>query len=210
MSEGQVEASDATGQGMHFETVIMAPFGAAQLGYDAVAFDPVHQSNAGTSRLITAGVLNLIGVEITDPTAVVGNADLYLIGAGATLTAGQSLIGFYNSAGTLLGSSADQSTAWAGSAGFKAGNALTPVSAGSLSNLPPGLYWVALLSVGTTMPSFSAANGSPAVSALIMNGHAPAAQSRYGTVGSGLTALPASFTPSSITPGSLAWWAGVY
>jgi hypothetical protein len=182
-------------------------WGAADATYSAWAFDSILQSNAGTTRLITAGTLNLIGLMVRAPVTV-ASVDLFVVGAGGTLTSGQNLIGLYDSTGALRGSSADQTTPW-GSTGFKGAAALTAQSAGSLT-LASGLYWLALLGNGTTMPSFSAANQSANVDSRILNGEASAATARYATNGSGLTALPASFTPSSNTRQQIAaWWAGL-
>lgn len=180
---------------------------AADLGYAAVAFDPILQVTS-SSRLITAGVLNLIGLQLRT-TNTVGHVDLDVGGAGGTLTSNECFIGLYSSAGTLLGSSADQSGVW-NSAGFKNATALT-VQAGQSLTLPPGLYWVALLGNGTTMPSFTCAPGNQNSSAFILNGQTTNATARYATNGSTLTALPTSLTPSSNSKQQIAaWWAALY
>ena len=184
---------------------------ATDLGYVGYAFDPAFQSNAGTTRLITSNVLNLIGVQVRTPAAV-AHVECYVIAAGSGLTTGQNLIGLYDSGGNLRGYTADQTSAWT-AAGYKQAIALTAQTAGSL-NLTPGLYWVALLGNGSTMPSFSALNASQNVAIPVMNGHAAATAARYATNnggGSGYTALTTLFTPSSNSLAQIGgWWAAIY
>jgi hypothetical protein len=185
-----------------------AGFTVADRGYAAEAYDHLMAVNTGTSRLITAGTLNMIGLRVA-AAAAVSKADRYVIGAGAVLTAAQNLIGLYNAAGTLLGSSADQSGVW-NTTGFKGATALTQQSAGSL-NLTPGLYWLALLGNGTTMPSFSAATLQNVDNRILNGEQANHALFRYCTNGAGLTALPASVTMSGNTAQQVAaWWAGLF
>lgn len=108
--------------------------------------------------------------------------------APTSLTSGQNFGGIYNSSGTQMGATADQTAAWGGGVGVYDMAITTPFTATA------GMYWAALLSNGTTPPNFRGIN-SPI--SLIQLGQS-AAQSRAGIFSSGLTALPASFTPSSI------------
>jgi hypothetical protein len=186
------------------------PWGASDLGYAAVAFDPVMQTDTGTANLITAGTLNLIGLQLRIPDNI-ADLDLWVIGAGGGLTT--ALAGLYNSAGTLLGHTGSQTSGWASAGVAPVQLALTAQATNSLTDLVPGLYWVALLAAGTTMPSFSQAPGSAAGSGnVVTNGRiASAAVARYATSGSGLSALPTSITPSGFTQSHVAaWWAGIH
>lgn len=186
------------------------PWGASDLGYAAVAFDPLMQTSTGTANLITAGTLNLIGLQLRIP-ATIADLDLWVIGAGAGLTT--ALAGLYNSAGTLIGHTGSQTAGWASAGTAPVQLALTAQVTNSLTDLVPGLYWVGLLGAGTTMPSFSQAPGSAAGSGnVVTNGRiASAAVARYATNGSGLSALPTSFTPSGLTQSHVAaWWAGIH
>jgi hypothetical protein len=178
---------------------------APELGFVAQSFDLATASPNVNTRLITAQVLNLIGLRVRHP-ATVSTVDLQLIANGATLTSNECFVGLYSSAGTLLGYSADQSTAWGSGAAKTISTSLTAESARSLSLLP-GLYRVALLGNGTTMPSFQSGANELTVNA---NGRLTASTARYATSGSGLTALPSSITPSSNTLTSVTWWAGLY
>jgi hypothetical protein len=187
------------------------PWGASDLGYASVAFDPLMQTSTGTANLITAGTLNLIGLQLRIPYTI-ADLDLWVIGAGAGLTT--ALAGLYNSAGTLIGHTGSQTTGWASaSTTGPVQLALTAQATNSLTDLVPGLYWVGLLAAGTTMPSFSQAPGSAAGSGnVVTNGRiASAAVARYATNGSGLSALPTSITPSGFTQSHVAaWWAGIH
>jgi hypothetical protein len=207
-----------TGRGVSFGPTgsatgsnVTDPWGASDLGYAAVAFDPAFQTSTGTANLITAGTLNLIGLQLRIP-ATIADLDLWVIGAGAGLTTG--LAGLYNSAGTLLGHTGSQTSGWAtASTTGPVQLALTAQATNSLTDLVPGLYWVGLLAAGTTMPSFSQAPGSAAGSGnVVTNGRiASAAVARYATNGSGLSALPTSITPSGFTQSHVAaWWAGIH
>jgi hypothetical protein len=180
---------------------------ATDSAWAAWAYDPNGIGNTA-ARLITAATLNLIGLQVRSPRTV-ANVTLMLAGKGATLTSGENLVGLYNSAGGLVGYSADQSSAWAPGGTPTAATvtaSLTAQSAGSLT-LTPGLYWVALLGNGTTMPSFGSNSN---LNVTIVNGPVSASNYRWATNGSGLTALPTSFTPSTNVGTQITWWAGLY
>jgi hypothetical protein len=180
---------------------------AADMRYAAWAFDPAPSGAGVTTRLITGGTLNLIGMQVRQP-CTVSNIVVEIAALGATLTADECYAGLFSSAGTLLGYSADQHANWeaGGSTGYQA-IPLTAESAGSLS-LVPGFYYVGLLANGTTMPSFQSGSN---LNTQWANGRLTEfSQFRYGTNGSGLTAL-ASFTPDSgTTITSITWWAAIY
>jgi hypothetical protein len=76
----------------------------------------------------------------------VTNITVDVTSGGNTLTSGQNLAGILGSTGTSLRNTADQSTAWA-TTGTKT-MALT-----STITLAPGVYYTAILSVGTTPPT---------------------------------------------------------
>lgn len=130
--------------------------------------------------------------------------------AGATLTANNCWGLLFNSAGTLLGQSADQSTAWA-TAGASS-MALT-ASATGLLTLPAGMYWGAVVATGTTLPTFSRTGlvgSSIATTSALYNLGAGAAQSRTGVLATGITTTPAAITPASITQATgIPYWFGL-
>lgn len=143
------------------------------------------------------GVLQMIKLNI--PFAgTVSNILITVITNGSSLTSNQNFAGLYNSSGTLLGQTADQSTNWT------SGNLKTmPLT--SAVNVTPGDYYVGLLANGTTAPSLlrglSAANAT-----LVLSINQTAVNASYTTTGSGLTSLPASVTMASRTLASLAFW----
>ena len=120
--------------------------------------------------------------------------------SGTLLTAAQNFAGLYNSAGTLIGTSADQSAAWT-----TAGVYTTPLAGGPFS-LPAGFYWVACLSNSTgTPPSLIRTTN---LTAGFANQGLTAAQSRYATNGTGTT-LPGSITPASNVQVVNQYWAAL-
>jgi hypothetical protein len=167
-------------------------------GYLAWTFDPAQVSATGIAP--GSGVVNLAKVLVPQPISVT-NVVLYVTSAGSSLTAGQSFAGLYNSAGTLIGTTADQSSAWT-STGRKS-MALT----GGPFTLTPGYYWVAFYSVGTTPPSFGKNNN--ALDATFYNGTLSAARYRFATNGTATTALAATITPGSNTALNTPWFAAL-
>lgn len=167
-------------------------------GYLAWTFDPIAVSGTGVAP--TSGVVNLTKVLVPQPISV-SNVVLYVVTAGATLTAGQSFAGIYNSAGTLVATTASQSSSW-NSTGRKS-MALT----GGPFTLTPGYYWVAFFSVGTTPPAFAKNNN--ALDATLYNGTTTAARNRFATNGTATTALAGSITPGSNTALNAPFWAAL-
>ena len=124
--------------------------------------------------------------------------------AGGTLTAGQNFLGLYNAAGTRVGVTADQTTAF-GSAQIL-GAALTApyVAAG-------GHLFVAVLCNGGSPITLASMSGIAAGGVAIGNaGLAGADGYRFGFAATGQTALPASFDPTAIIPNITAnFWAAI-
>lgn len=118
--------------------------------------------------------------------------------AGSGLTSGQNFAGLYNSAGTLLSATADQTTNWASTA-IKVMALATPQA------VTPGLYYVALLANGTTKPSpfyNSALNGTGGGGTL-----ASTPRLAIDTTHTALTALRSTVTLTSA--GTPLFWAAV-
>lgn len=173
---------------------LLDPWAPADAGFLAWNMDP---STASTNGTLATGVVNLLRVNIR--TAVTcTNVCAFITTGGSGLTANQNFAGLYNSAGTLVAATANQTAAWAGT-----GLMTMPLAAGPFA-LTPGFYWVALLSNGTTPPTFSrSAQASGAAS----NTGLAAASYRFAANGTG-TSL-ASITPSSNTATSLPYWAAL-
>ncbi len=169
------------------------------------------QGIGSTTTAITTGTVYFVALQVQN-TDTIGHIALYLGTVGATLTAGDSLVGLYTISGgvaTLQQSSADQSTAWstAGNANSESSCALTagvPVTAGQT-------VIIGIVSAGTTGPCFGRAagsSGSPSNVGLSKN--SPLLFATYGTTGQ--TALPASFTLNSASftqTNSIPIWAGL-
>jgi hypothetical protein len=150
----------------------------ADLGDVAWTADP-YLGNA--SAALTSGTIYAAEFVLRAAAPVAG-IGIQIASAGATLTAGESLLGIYDQAtGTQQGVTADQSGAWI-TTGYKPANLLA-----AIPSLAAGKYWAVMLSVGTTPPSPRVA----AASSVLSNGAAPTL-TRSGTAGTGQTALPAS------------------
>lgn len=170
-------------------------FTSEDYSYIAWTGDPATRSGATAP---SAGVLLLARVNLRY-TASPSTVHLNVSTAGAGGTPANCFVGLYNSAGSLIGFSADQTTNWQ-STGDKA-ISLTAQSAGSLTNLAAGYCWVAVL-VGTqftTAVQFSVHSSQPSM----INSGLSASAYRSGTSGSGLSALPTSFTPSGLAQANL-------
>ena len=161
-------------------------------------FDPSAGITGGT--VMTKTDVSLARINIRTPT-VVNNVWLHCVTAATGQTSNQNFVGIYNSAGTLLGSSA------AGSLDGKltTGAVVTQPLTGPVS-LGPGFYWVAALfnSSGTAVLLAEAAN-----SAVNANTGLSAANYRWATNGTGTT-LPSTITPASNSlTGAIPFWTGV-
>lgn len=158
--------------------------------YLAWTHDPALDTGTATVTA-EAGIVQLTRINVRSPltvTSIIVNVGV----AGVSLTAAENFAGLINSAGTVIGVTADQSTNWA-SAGIVSA-ALT----GGPYAIPAGFYWVGLLansSGGTSQPGFGKLSATS--SAAAMNPGLTVATARYGQSGSGLTAFPGSITPAS-------------
>jgi hypothetical protein len=158
----------------------------------AWTFDPAIAQSAAAPA---AGVLHLGKIKLGTASSVT-NIIATVTATGSGLTSGQNFAGLYNSSGTLIATTADQTSSW-GSATAAKTMALT----GGPYTLAAGTYYGALLANGTTPPSF-------------LTGHATSQSTlniglttgRYLTSGSGLTTLPSSVTLASGTLSNRGWW----
>jgi len=148
-------------------------------GAVAWSMDPVRATTANTPG---SGSLSLSRVFVNYK-ATITNLYLSVQAAGSGLTAGQNLVGMYDANGNRVGISADQTSAW-GTTGSKTA-ALTMTGA-----LEPGVYYLAFLSNGTTVPHL---NGGDNV---LQNIGPLTAPFRFGSL-AGQTTLPSTITLSS-------------
>lgn len=156
----------------------------ADNGFIACDLDPMLVNS--TLVLPTAGVMYLRKMKMAVDSPVT-NVLCSVSGAGATLS--DAYFGVFDSAGNQLGTSADVSTTLQ-STGFKTIPLATPtavISAGTW------IYISVVVGAGGTLPTFRAAG----VSAHAL-GVPQASKYRWGSILTGLTALPSSFTPGSV------------
>lgn len=170
-------------------------YGAVDTGYKGWTFPAEQVSGTGIGTANGAVTLGRVKVPVA---ASVSGIALYIVNAGVTLTAGQNFAGIYNSAGTLVATTADLSTAWAGTGWMN--HSLV----GGPFNLAVGDYWIAVMSNATTRPNFGKNNN--ALSGALYNGLLSAANYRFATNGTGTTALPATITPGSNVSSNLPLW----
>jgi len=164
-------------------------------GFISWQFDPATNMVA---TALTSGTVTWSKLWVRQPTTIT-NVCASIGVVGASLTAGQNFAGLYDSAGTRLGVTADQTAAW-GTAGFKEMALTAPVA------VTPGYYYVAILANAATVPSF--ARGS-ALTASIPNAKLTATDARFATGPTAQTSLPASVTMSTRTLVANALWAAV-
>lgn len=156
-------------------------------------------SEAANNQVLTSGTLYMMGLWVREATSFT-NIIFGASAAGATLTAGQNLIGLYDSAGNRVAQSADQSANWT-STGIKT----TPMTGAPIA-LSAGMYYVAILSNGTTpVGVFRESNQS---SANIINVGLTVATARSAEL-AGQTSLPATVTPGSRSFGPFSFWFGL-
>ena len=171
--------------------------------------------NLGTTPVLMSTATSagsVLGTQITLPVeSTVTNLWYDIAVAGGTLTANDCWALLFNSSGTLIGQSADQHTIWttAGLGGSAAGGtALTASATGSLSNLPAGNYYGALVYTGTTAPTVSCLAVGSAELANI-NTSVANANFRAAVLATGVTTTPASVTLTSATLSKYRLWMGV-
>jgi hypothetical protein len=147
---------------------------------------------------LATGVVYLSKVKITSRSTIVSNILYGVTTLGSALTAAQCFVGLYNSSGTLLVSSTDQSGVM-NTTGLKTA-AITP------QTLAVGSYYVAFLANGTgTLPSVAGGGGiSSAVNAGLTTGTA-----RFLNTAAGNTTLPATITLSSQSQNIASRWAAL-
>lgn len=127
----------------------------------------------------------------------VTNLVTYVTTAGSGLTSGQCFGALYDASGNLLGSTADQSVAWA-SGGLK-----SMALAGGPVTVPAGDYYVGLWYNGTTAPTLLRAGLGIAPSQINANQSAGNYDVAFANTGLTTTA-PNPF--GATTAGSLLWW----
>lgn len=180
---------------VHPETAGWIP---ADAGFLAWNFDPI----LGTTGSAPANnTITLLRINVREAMTVT-NVLVWITATGSGLTTNQNFVGLYNSSGTLVGTSADQTAAW-GSTGLKTAALVSGPFA-----LSAGFCWVAILpneSAGT-VPSFLRAASGTSNSEMSIGLTVSTARFATNTTG---TSLPSSITPASNTFTSQPFWAAL-
>jgi len=157
-------------------------------GYVEWNFDPICITNgSGPTSPLTSGTLYLLKISAQSG-GTISNIVTVVGPAGSGLTSGRNFAGLYDSNGTQVGVTTDQTTAWA-SGGLVTMPLATPAT------LQAGRdYFVAFLSNGTTPPKFVT---GAAASVTTPNAGLANAVRRFAVNGTGLTSLPATVTLAS-------------
>lgn len=158
-------------------------------------FDPA-TNMVGT--VITSGTVNMSKLWIRQNVTIT-NVCVSISAVGAGLVAGQNFGGLYDSLGTRIGVTADQTAAW-GTAGFKEMALTAPVA------VTPGYYYVAIVSNAGTTPAFC--RGS-AITASVPNAKLTVTNGRFTINPAGQTSLPASITMGARTLTANSLWVAV-
>lgn len=161
------------------------------------AFDPVNGLGTNVSSNVIVATRVLIPSKCTP-----GNLLAYVNVAGSSLTSGQNLGGLWKADGTLVATTADQTTAWQ-STGLKT-MSISATNGQSLTNLAAGIYFVGFLSNGTTRPQFFGTNPG-VISNAGLSGSGLSARAAYSSTGA--TSLPTTLTLTGGTTQQI--WAGV-
>ncbi|WP_030248083.1 hypothetical protein [Streptomyces sp. NRRL S-455] len=168
----------------------------ADAGLITWSYPPWAASSAGPGN---SGIIYFMRCKIPAARPVTG-VRLYQTAPGASLTAGQCLVGLYDSSGNRVAISSDQSTTWASGSQVNKDCAFTSQYAAS-----PGYYWAAMLFVGSAGPSWS--KGPPSG---LMNAGWPSPPLPTLVSTGGQTSIPATVNLTSLSGTVSAFWAALY
>lgn len=194
---GQIPTAgtDSTNYAVGNDNRILIPYntgaqsqGLVQWNYDSEA--------AVSTNTVVLGTIFMNKVYLAEGQVVNGLGTTVLT-AGASLTYARAAL--YNSAGTQVALSTDQTTNWT-STGYKVNTLSTPYTVPT-----SGFYWVGLLTTGTTAPVCASSNGTQTT----FNANTSGATLRHGTAGTGQSALPGSITMSSMVSTGASFWTGL-
>jgi hypothetical protein len=196
---GQVLTSGGAGAYPSFQALGAGPiWGPADQGLVAWTTDPAGSPGLITSApLATAGTIYVMALKVPAATSV-GHIVMDMTVAGSTLTSGQCFAALWQGAGgALIGQTADQSTAWAGSAG-----AVTMAISGGAQAVAAGIVYAGVWFNGTTGPTFMRSASTSLVNV------GPPANPRWATADTGKTTTAPS-TLGSLTAFITAYWCGL-
>jgi hypothetical protein len=160
-----------------------------------MTYDPIAATTAQASG--TGGVLNIAKIVMPEGGVVV-SVLFQIVTSGTALAAGRCFVGLYNSAGALIGKTADMATTFA-----TTGNKTVALTAPTASQPQGAEVFVATLWSGTTGPQLRGVAGT----GMANIGISAAKDYRFATAGSALTSLPAT-RPTQL-PSTSAPWFGI-
>lgn len=175
--------------------------GSLTLGATTFLATNVDPAYAGAAVSLVSGTVHMQRIDLPYPGTITNLHQAVVTTVGSGLTAGQNFAGLYNSAGTRIGVTADQSVAWT-TAGEKNMALTAPVAVAA------GTYYVALLSNGATPPAFLRMAQTASVADLVNHGMSTAT-ARWTTGPTAQTTLPASITMASRVFSGLTYIAAV-
>jgi hypothetical protein len=149
----------------------------------------------------TSGTVRMVKLPPLPETYTITNVATYVSAAGVALTANQCFVGLYDSAGTRVAVSLDQSANWT-TTGLKIIPLVAPYVVAANTAV-----WMATLYNGTSL-SF-AVSSNVGVQADLVNANLAAAVARYTLGPAAQTSLPASVTMGARTNSSGVVWNAV-
>lgn len=154
---------------------------------------------SGANQNLTVGSGQIVMGKITLLTVTTINNILYsLASSGSGMTSGQNFVGLYNSSGTRLAVSADQTTNMGSS-----GEHIAPVTTVTVE---PGDYYVVILMNGTGIPNLHA---SLSTGTGLTNVNLSVGSLRASTLSGTFTSLPASITMANQGGSGYLTWFGL-
>lgn len=172
---------------------VPANWGPVDQGYLAWNYDGPASTNGTAIAFATAGTVFTCAVPLR-VAASIGTISAWVSTAGATLTSGQCFAALYQGAGgALLGTTADQSTAWT-STGMKA----MTINGGTPVAVAAGILQVVFWFNGTTGPAMYRSGATTGV----MNAGQSTASSRWGVANTGVTTTAPTPLGAITGPGS--------
>ncbi len=172
-------------------------------------YDPVA---TGSNNAPAQGVGHYCRISVPETITVSGIGVFLAVSGTSTTAIANAFLGLYSKTGTRLGVSANLSSIFDETTiGYKTAT-LTADAAGSLT-VPggPDEYCFGALLIGTQSTTPAAFQRAAAGSEPMANvGLAVADPFRFFNLGSSLTALPATITPTTGTAPGRAWWMGLF
>jgi hypothetical protein len=172
----------------------------SNLGLLAWTYDATtQQGNVATGSPFQG---QIFGALVSLNAGTVSSVTYRVWSAGTNLTTAENFVGLYTSAGSLIASTADQTSNFQTAATYT-------VAFTSPATVTIGLYYVALManmpSSGATLPTFLSSYRGDTPTMNVGN------IMRCGQLGNGfsMTSLPASFTPGNSGPNNFNFWAAL-